>query len=149
MRIRTLLLVGAVVAVLVGCSRGAHPNLTTEFPAQPELHVDAMAVTLIDQTGLVTGIRTATPADVRDGPVVETEPAIENGLRISWPGNGCDRRLTLVFGEGAGGYDLAIHIDPTPAGGLGCVQVTLERGISITLSGPIDPASVTVSTPFP
>ena len=149
MRLSTVLLVLALVASVAGCSRNGPSTFTAEFPAQPDLGVDAVPISLIDQTGLVTTVRTAPPGDVRDGPRVEAEPNIANGLRVSWLGEGCDNRLSLVFGPSARGYELAIHVDPNAAGGFGCVDVTIARGLSITLSEPVDPASVTVSRPFP
>ncbi len=98
-----------------------------------------LPISLLDQTGLVTGIE-ALPADggFEDG----VEDAVEGtGLIYSWTGGACDSRTLLTFERTESGFRLLTLTETT--GDL-CILIAIGRRIAIHLSEPIDAATVTV-----
>jgi hypothetical protein len=148
-----LRLVALVALTLGGCAGGfGAPAIEATFPPSSDGLVDAMVVSLVDQTGLVTGTTPAVGGVTGDGgPKVVAEPGDANALRIEWLGNDCDGRTSIVFvaSGDADGYLATIHVDPTPAGGFGCQQIDLPRALTVRLRQPIAPDRVTITQQFP
>jgi len=147
---RSLALPLALVGVLAGvaaCSGSGPPTFTTTFPAPTgDEGLEAMPVSLVDQTGLVTGIAPASGPVEHQG--VRQAPGVANAVRVEWLGGPCDDRATLVFGDIGSGYEVAVHNDH-PIVPVTCPAGTIGRALTITFNGPIDPTQVSVNERFP
>lgn len=111
-----------------------------------------MVVSVIDQTGLVraVSISASTTGQVR----VLSDPSALNGVRLEWVGTDCDGQTTLVLGVSGGTaprptYEVALHVDPTVAGGFGCNSIDLPRAIVVSLTEPVEPERITIKPRFP
>ena len=148
MRRVSLLAALALVACVVsaGCGGGpvATPFLVT-YPAATA-GADAVPISLIDQTGLVTGMVVAAET-AADG--VSAVPGRPNVLRASWAGGACDDRATLVLNKLGAGYELAIHNHPRFTAGIECDASAVTRAVDIAFTQPIDPAALTLNVEFP
>ena len=143
-----------VVFTVAACARGNGPHaIEATFPPSSDGLVDAMVVSLVDQTGLVTGttVAAAGGATVDGEPRIVAEPGDANALRIEWLGNDCDGRTSIVLVASGDGhtYVATIHVDPTPAGGFGCGQIDVPRALTVRLREPIAPERVTISQQYP
>jgi hypothetical protein len=138
-----------LLAILIGACAGGvgTPAFAATFPPSSDGLVDAMPVSFIDQTGLVASISVAT--STTDGPKVSAESGDANALRIEWLGTACDGQISLVLNPAGADYEVAIHIDPTPAGGFGCQDIELPRGLTVHLRQPVAPERVTINEVFP
>jgi len=152
LRSGSLLRLIAFAALTLGaCARGAGPAIEATFPPSSDGLVDAMVVSLVDQTGLVTATTVAAGAGATGdgGPRVVAEPGDPNALRLEWLGSDCDGRTSIVLVESGDDYLATIHVDPTPAGGFGCGQIDLPRALTVHLREPIAPERITITQQFP
>jgi hypothetical protein len=138
----------ALVACLAsaGCVGGPVPTpFSVAYPAATA-GADAVPISLIDQTGLITGFAVAgEPA--AEG--VSAVPGRPNVLRASWAGGACDDRATLVLNRLGAGYELAIHNHPRFTAGIECDASAVTRAVDITFAQPIDPTALSLSIQFP
>jgi hypothetical protein len=148
MSARRFLPIALCSVLLAACAKGGPGEFEAAFPAQAELQLDSMPVTLVDQTGLVTAFAVR-PAEPSESPRVERDRLDTHALRVSWIGEGCDHRLTLVLTAVDADFDLAIHVDPNASGGLACPEITVPRVVAITFGESMDPGSLTVRQLFP
>lgn len=128
---------------ITACARtDGEMTLQDRFPAQPQLSVAALPVTLIDQTGTVSAFRVAEgeSGDMLARPV-QGEP---RSARIGWTGGACESRVRLVVNRlGGGRLEVAIHTDLSLIAP-GCEDVGIPRAVVITFRDPIDPGSISV-----
>lgn len=148
---RARLLIGASVAlmaaVLGGCATDAGvPTYTTSLPAATA-GADILPLSLIDQTGLVTGIAYAPPSGASSE--VIASPDRPEALRVSWLSGECDDRVTLVLADIGGVYQLAIHSHPQFAAGIMCDAGGISRSLDIDFNRHLDPSELTLSIQFP
>jgi len=147
---RRLVLFGtvALIACLATAGCGGGPVATPfiiEYPAATA-GADAVPISLIDQTGLVTGMSQGSGAAAEGVSAVAGEP---NVLRVAWPGGACDDRATLVLNKLGAGYELAIHNHPRFTAGIECDASAVTRAVDITFMQPLDPAALTLNIVFP
>ena len=149
LRSPALLRLAAFVSLVLGGCTGSfgQPAFAATFPPSSDGVVDAMSISLVDQTGLVTGITPAVAAGA--GTRAIAEPGDAGAIRIEWLGNDCDGRTTMVLIVSGDGYLATIHVDPTPAGGFGCHAIDLPRAVTVRLREPIAPDRVTVTHQYP
>jgi hypothetical protein len=138
----------ALVACVAFAGCGGGPIATPFSVAYPAATAgaDAIPISLIDQTGLATGLAVADAAAVEG---VSTVPGQPNVLRASWAGGACDDRVTLVLNKLGAGYELAIHNHPRFAAGIECDASSVTRAVDITFAQPIDPAALSINIQFP
>ena len=148
MRRVSLLAAVALVACVAFAACGGGPVPTPFSIAYPAATADgdAVAISLIDQTGLVTGL---TVADEAAAEGVSAVPGRPNALRASWAGGVCDDRVTLVLNKLGAGYELAIHNHPRFTAGIECDASAVTRAVDITFTQPIDPAALSLKILFP
>jgi hypothetical protein len=137
------------LAMVVGAcgALGGQAAFNATFPPLTNPAIGATPVSLVDQTGLVTGMDIV-PAPV-SSPGVTAEAGDANALRATWLGTDCDGRITLVLGETGAGYGLTVHVNPGVAGGLGCKAIEVVRAVAIRFRSPLDPARITISQQYP
>lgn len=134
--------------LVAGCAATAGPGtFNATFPPDPAAEVDATAVSLIDQTGLVTAMSPATETTGAGG--VRSVPGDPNALLIEWPGNTCDGRISTVLAGAGGAYTLTVHVKPSLAGGFGCTALSIARSVTVHLREPIAPDRVTIEQVYP
>lgn len=137
-----------VALLLAGCASTAGPGtFLATFPPDPAAGVAATAVSLIDQTGLVTAM---TPAgDTTSARGARSVPGDPNALLIEWQGDTCDGRISTVLTVAGDGYLLTVHAKPSLAGGLACTALTIARAMTVHLREPIAPDRVTIQQVYP
>ena len=138
----------ALVAWVAFAGCGGGPVATPFAVAYPAATAgaDAVPISLIDQTGLVTGLAAADEAAAQGVSAVPGQP---NALRASWAGGVCDDRTTLVLNKLGAGYELAIHNHPRFTAGIECDASAVTRAVDITFGQPVDPAALSLSIQFP
>ena len=138
----------ALVACVVSAGCGGGPIATPFSIAYPAATAgdSPVPITLIDQTGLVTGLAVAGEAAAEG---VSPVPGRPNVLRASWAGGACDDRATLVLNKLGAGYELAIHNHPRFTAGIECDASAVTRAVDIAFTQPIDPAALTLNVEFP
>ena len=148
MRRVSLLAALALVACLACAGCGGGPVATPFLIPYPAATAggDPVPISLIDQTGLVTGMGVA-DATASEG--VSAVPGQPNVLRASWAGGVCDDRATLVLNKLGAGYELAIHNHPRFTAGIECDASAVTRAVDIVFRQPIDPAALTLDIQFP
>ena len=148
MRRVSLLAAVALVACVAFAACAGDPVPTPFSIAYPAATADgdAVAISLIDQTGLVTGMSQGSGAAAEGVSAVAGEP---NVLRVAWPGGACDDRATLVLNKLGAGYELAIHNHPRFTAGIECDASAVTRAVDITFMRPLDPAALTLNIVFP
>ena len=148
MRRVSLLAAVALFACVAAAACGGGPIATPFAIIYPAATADgdAVPISLIDQTGLVTGMTQAATAAAEGVSAVPGEP---NVLRASWPGGACDDRATLVLNKLGAGYELAIHNHPRFTAGIECDASAVTRAVDITFSQPLDPAALSLNIVFP
>jgi len=144
----SLLAAVALVACVAFAGCGGGPVATPFSVAYPAATAgaDAVPISLIDQTGLVTGMAVAEEAAAEG---VSAVPGKPNLLRASWAGGVCDDRATLVLNKLGTGYELAIHDHPRFTAGIECDASAVTRAIDITFAQPIDPTALSLNIQFP
>jgi hypothetical protein len=146
----SLLALALAIAACSGGRGGGPPTFSGTFPAQPDIELGEMPVSLVDQTGFVTGLEVAAPTAGGSGTTgVSAVPGTADAVRVDWLGDGCDGHVTLVLIDAGNTYEVGIHIDPTPAGGLVCPAVEVARAVTIKLREPIEPQRFSVSRKYP
>ena len=138
----------AVVACIAtaGCGGDAVASpFSVQYPAATA-GGDAVPVTLIDQTGLVTAMTVASEAAAEGVSSVPGQPGV---LRASWAGGACDDRATLVLNKVGPGYELAIHNHPRITAGFECDDGAIARAVDITFRQPLEPGDLTLNIEFP
>lgn len=137
-----------LAAALLACRGGTGPpTFETTFPARPGgTQVNALPVSLVDQTGLVTGIVWATGGGGEG--TVSGLPGTPNAMRVKWTSGACDDRATLVFIPVGGGYSIAVHNRQSMAV-ITCEAAAVPRALDISLTNGIDLGSVTVTVEYP
>ena len=148
MRRVSLLAALALVACVASAGCGGGPIATPFLANYPAATAggDAVPISLIDQTGLVTGLAVANEAAAEGVSAVPGQP---NALRASWAGGVCDDRVTLVLNKLGAGYELAIHNHPRFTAGIECDASAVTRAVDITFTQPIDPAALSLKILFP
>jgi hypothetical protein len=150
--------VGILVALLVAACGPSGTRFTTVFPARDgdqdgTVDLQALPVTLIDQTGTVTGIQ-ATEYDFEewDGDLARglAKPFLDRpeAIQVAWMGGACEDSVRLVLtSDGTGGVTLAIRADNGFGilGG-GCPAIGIGRTIVIGFVSRVDASSVDVRT---
>jgi hypothetical protein len=132
---------------LAGCGSGPGATpFTVSYPAATA-GADPMPISLIDQTGLVSGL--ALPDEQAPGPGVADVPGQPNALRVAWEGGPCDDRATLVFNDIGGSYELAIHNHPPITAGIECDETTAMRVVDIAFNRHLDPGQLTLNIQYP
>jgi hypothetical protein len=144
----SLLAAVALVACVAFAGCGGGPVATPFSVAYPAATTgaDAVPISLIDQTGLVTGMAVAEEAAAEG---VSAVPGKANVLRASWAGGVCDDRATLVLNKLGTGYELAIHNHPRFTAGIECDASAVLRAVDITFAQPINPAALSLNIEFP
>jgi hypothetical protein len=138
----------ALAILLAGCtSTGGPTTWTATFPADATAEADPIPISLIDQTGLVTGMALA-PAGTGESHVT-LDPTDPLALRMDWAGSNCDGRISAVMSASGDGYTVTIHVNPSVAGGFGCTAVPVLRAIAIHVRKPIDPGTFTIVQVYP
>lgn len=127
------------VAVLLGAcqpeGRSFQATLTEGY---------ALPVTLVDTTGLVTGIAqpSVDPAvDTLQSSVLLADPNDPNAMVLAWSGEACDGVATVWFQWLSGGYSLGVSTNYRSGN---CTGAAIEWTLRITTTKPIDVVSVTV-----
>ena len=134
--------------LIAGCASTAGPGtFLATFPPDPAADVAATAVSLIDQTGLVTAMSPAMATTGVGG--ARAVPGDPNALLMEWPGDTCDGRISTVLTVAGGGYLLTVHAKPSLAGGLACTALTIARAMTVHLREPIAPDRVTIQQVYP
>ena len=131
-----------VTAGLSGCSSDSQPGpraIDGAFPPTAELPQLPFRVT--DQTGLIRAIAVVPGDDVPEG--VSQVPGRNDALHLQWLGGLCDRRVLIVFAQGADGP--AFTVD-TEADFGGCRLMGIPRSLVIEFTQPIDASTVSFST---
>jgi hypothetical protein len=142
------LLVLQLALVLAGCGVvGGPAAFNATFPPISNPAIDPAPVSLVDQTGLVTGMDIV-PAPVTS-PGMTAEAGDANTLRATWLGTDCDARISLVLADTGAGLTLTVHSNPNVAGGLGCHSIEVVRAVLIRFRAPLDPARFTISQQYP
>ena len=103
------------------------------------LVADDLAVTLEDRTGLVQAFGPAQPGqfNLLDGVKADRDPSV---LVVSWVGGLCDRTTHLVFAAANGEYSVTETTEREAA----CRDASIRRTVSVGLTSPIDPSTVTL-----
>lgn len=138
------------LAMLAGCSSaGGVPTYTTAYP--PRAAGDKpLPISLIDQTGLVTGIFAAPDAAASGDPgSLEALPGPGNRLRVNWLGEMCDDRVTMVLNSLGEDFQVVIHNHPRFAAGALCEAGGVPLTVDIAFSQPVDPGRLSISIQFP
>lgn len=131
-----------------GASPTATPTPTSEATATAVVFetvwrnpdgTNELPVSLLDRTGLVTGIEALQgDAAFEDG----ISDAVEGtGLIYSWSGGACDSRTLLTFERVGDRFQLLTLTETT---GDMCILIAIGRRIAIHLSEPMPAGSVTV-----
>jgi hypothetical protein len=135
---------GPIVAVLTGIVVTACASSGRSFEVTlPPGFYHPLPVTLIDHTGLVTGI---SEAAVNSGPafrpVLHHDPVDPNSAILTWPGGACDSDATVTLQHDD---SYLITLRTRESAGSGCILVAVPRSIRISTSAPlpIDDVSVT------
>lgn len=137
-------------ALLAGCSQGVGvPTYMTLYPPR-EIGGGTLPISLVDQTGLVTGIFAAPDVAASSDPgSVEALPGPGNRLRVTWLGELCDDRVTMVLNSLGEGFQVVIHNHPQFAAGALCEAGGTPLTVDIAFAQPIDPTRLSVSIQFP
>ncbi len=139
---RRALALTLLVAVGAACQAEGttfQTTLRTEFN-------EPLPVTLVDQTGLVTGVAqpVVDAAAWNDNvAVLHADPNDPNAAVLTWLGGMCDQDTTVRFKVLNGGY--ALNVEVHEKLGLGCPAAAVLRAIRISTSRPIPVGSVTVA----
>jgi endonuclease/exonuclease/phosphatase (EEP) superfamily protein YafD len=104
--------------------------------------IPALAVSVLDTTGLVTDVNPAGEPFGMDG--VKAVPGRERRIEVQWTGGACETGANVVVSHQRDG--LLITIDSVPvAGGMGgCILVGYSRSIHLDLVQAVDPGRITV-----
>jgi hypothetical protein len=138
----------AVAIIFAACTATGGPTtFTATFPADAAAEADPIPFSLIDQTGLVTGMALAPPGTGESH--VTLEPGVPLALRIDWAGSNCDGRISAVMSVSGDGYKVTVHVNPSVAGGFGCTAAPVLRAITIHVRKPIDPGTFTIAQIYP
>src|SRR5262245_47616062 len=147
-------LIGALMALLIalaslaGCGSSPGPSPFTAIYPAATAGLDPLPISLVDQTGLVTGIAVASAEAASPG--VEAVPGTATTLRATWQGGPCDDRATLVLNALGGDlYELAIHNHPPITAGISCDATTILRTVDIAFDRQLDPSQLTLNVTYP
>ncbi|MCI0583145.1 MAG: hypothetical protein L0227_09695 [Chloroflexi bacterium] len=131
------------VAVVLGLAACASEEAETTFEVVLGEVGDLVAplpVTLIDRTGLVTGVLSEVPIGFdRGDDGVANIPDHPDLLVVSWTGGMCDIEVAMLF-ERTAGHQIAEH---TEAGQGGCFLAAIGRSVVIQLRSPVGAETVT------
>ena len=137
----------AVVA-LAACGSGGGSSgpgtFTTTYP--PTASGDPVAVSLIDQAGVITGIDMAIGAAPVSG--VEAVPGQPMTLRVSWVAGECTDRVTMVLNSVGAGYEITIH-NHEGITAAGCTPADISRALNVAFNKPVVPDQLAVTIQFP
>lgn len=144
-RVQVIALSLLLAVSLSACQQPAGRIFQTTLPTDG---YDPMAVTLSDETGLVTAIEPAARDQVTWSdrqPAVQQDPITPNASILTWLGTLCDRDATLWFRTTQEGYDL--HLTVNVKGGFpgGCPGVAVLRALRIVTSSPIPVDSIVLT----
>jgi len=132
-RMGRLLMAGVVAACVLLPSHG----LQATFPATAK--IDALPVTLDDQTGLVVRIGVPAPIDVPANQVAGV-PGHPNAIAVGWLGGACDHAVLFTLRRDGERLWLDQRVDESDR----CILIGISRSVVIELSTPVDPQSVVV-----
>jgi hypothetical protein len=127
----------AAVLLLAGCSVFGTRTFGYAFPADEFL--DALPVTLTDQTGLVTNLDEA-PADFQ--PLIDegfqTVPGDSRAIVVHWLGGFCDSGVAIDARDTG---TVTFTLTTTRKPGV-CELGAIQRALRIDLARPLDPSMI-------
>lgn len=136
----------ASLAALVGCGTGGGPATFTTSYAPTGSATDPLAVSLIDQAGVVTGIDTA--LDAAPTSDVAAVPGKPMTLRVTWVAGECTDRVAMVLNSVGAGYELTIH-NHEGITAAGCTAADISRGLNVAFNKPVLPDQLALTIQFP
>jgi hypothetical protein len=140
------LLTLVAVAALAACGSGGGPATFTTSYAPTGSATDPLAVSLVDQAGVVTGIDTA--LDAAAGSDVEAVPGQPMTLRISWTAGECADRVTMVLNSVSAGYELTIH-NHEGITAISCTAAGISRALNVAFSQDVAPEQLSLNVQYP
>jgi hypothetical protein len=143
---RAIGLLTLFVAALAACGSGGGPATFTTAYAPTGSATDPLAVSLVDQAGVVTGIDTA--LDAASAPDVETVQGSPMTLRVSWLAGECTDRVTMVLNSVGAGYELTIH-NHEGITAFTCTAAGIPRALNVAFSKGVTPDQLSLNVQYP
>jgi hypothetical protein len=125
----------ALALVIVACAPGPR-TIAFTIPGPG----DSLPVSLVDRTGLVTGLQPAPEQqELREG--VEPHPVLPEVLVVSWAGHTCDGRVQMILERDGAAFRLLARTDR--ADDCAVIGAIAFRAIAVSFTTPISPEAVT------
>jgi hypothetical protein len=126
-----------IAVVVAACALLPPHGLQATFPASAR--IEALPVTLDDQTGLVVRIGVPAPMDVPANHIAGV-PGHPNAIAVGWLGGACDHAVRFTLRRDGERLWLDQRVDQSDR----CILIGISRSVVIELSAPVDPLSVVV-----
>lgn len=133
-------IVAGIALTTAGCSSGSR-TFDVTFPAENQtLTIEPLPVSLVDNSGLVSGFRLASPnPNWPEG--VQAVPGDQTALVITWVGGACDQAVSMTS-DGASNA-LRVAVKTSSVGG--CRLLGVGRGLELDFNHAVRAQDVTLS----